>query len=312
MESTIIDIFDKTYELCDQIQHREHERVAYEALCAEVFPGLSFEKWYQAGFWDGKLFNPYVLMDKDRIVSAISVNKMFIKSGNNEPRLYIQLGGVMTSPEYRKQGLAMTLMDKILTDWEDKCDGIFLFANDSVLDFYPKFGFKAVEEHQYRMNICADEDAEKAVRLDMNNQQDIDILLKHFEAGNPFSAINIPNKGLLMFYCMKYNRHDVYFVESEDAVVIAGHEGDAMVVYDIFCESGRSLRDILSAVADENTQTAYFGFPLEKSKGCKLNLYEEEDNTLFVLDSNESDNLADFLQMSDKIGKLMIPLLSHS
>ena len=72
MEYTIIDVFDKSYILCDQIQKRVHERASYEVLCAEVFPGLSFEKWYQAGYWDGKLFNPTVLMDGDRIVSAVS------------------------------------------------------------------------------------------------------------------------------------------------------------------------------------------------------------------------------------------------
>ena len=312
MESTLIDIIDKSYELCDQIQFRDHERAAYEALCAEVFPGLSFEKWYQAGYWDGKLFNPHVLMDGDRIVSAVSVNKMHIRVGNQPPRLYIQLGGVMTAPDYRNQGLSSALIDRILTEWEDKCDGIFLFANDSVLDFYPRFGFKAVDEHQYRMSVVADACAEKAVRLNMDDKADVDRLLKYYELGNPFSCINIQNKGLLMFYCMKYNKHDVYYVEAEDAVVIAGHEGDAMVVYDIFCDKNSSMQSILAAVADDNTQTAYFGFPLNRIKHCKLGLYEEEDNTLFILDNKGSETLADFLQMPEMAEKLMFPLLFHS
>ena len=312
MEYTTIDVFDKSYILCDQIQKRVHERASYEVLCAEVFPGLSFEKWYQAGYWDGKLFNPTVLMDGDRIVSAVSVNKMYLKTGNNTSRMFIQLGGVMTSPAYRKQGLAMTLMDKILSDWEDKCDGIFLFANDEVLDFYPKFGFKAVDEYQYKMEILADEYAEKAINLNMSNKHDVDCLLNHYKKGNPFSVINIDNVGLLMFYCLKYNCHDVYFVDSEDAVVIAGHEGNDMVVYDIFCDAGRNMRNILTAVADENTRTVYFGFPLNKAKGCKLGRYEEEDNTLFVLNSSSSESLAEFLQMPELTNKIMFPLLGHS
>ena len=312
MESTIIDIIDKSYELCDQIQFRDHERTAYEALCAEVFPGLSFEKWYKAGYWDGKLFNPNVLMDKDRIVSAVSVNKMYIRTGNLAPRLYIQLGGVMTAPAYRRQGLSSALIDRIITEWEDKCDGIYLFANDSVLDFYPRFGFKAVDEHQYRMSVKADDCAEKAIQLNMSDKADVDRLLKYFELGNPFSCINISNKGLLMFYCMKYNRNDVYFVEAEDAVVIVGHEGDSMVVYDIFCNSDSSLQNILTAVADDSTQTVYFGFPLNRTKHCRHGLYEEEDNTLFVLDKNGSDTLADFLKVPELSSSLMFPLLTHS
>ena len=39
-------------------------------------------------------------------------------------------------------------MEWILQNWSDRCDGIYLFANDTVLDFYPKFGFLPAEEAQ--------------------------------------------------------------------------------------------------------------------------------------------------------------------
>lgn len=312
MESTLIEVFDKTFELCDQIQFREYERNSYEKLCAEVFPGLSFEKWYQAGYWNGNLFNPNVLKDGDNIVSAISVNKMNFKIRNEKPHLYIQLGGVMTAKNYRNQGLSTTLMDKILTDWEDNCDGIYLFGHEGVKDFYPRFGFKAVDEYQYFMNLRTNDFAEKAIRLDMGKKEDIDKLLKYYEFGNPFSLLQIDNKGLLMFYCMKYNKNDVYYVEQEDAVVIAGHEKDAMVVYDIFSKSNSSLENILQAVAKDNTQIVYFGFPLIKTKHCKISKYEEEDNILFILNRSGSEDLSEFLHISDFKNEIMFPLLTHS
>lgn len=312
MDSTLLDVFDKTFELCDQIQHRDHERAAYEEICAEVFPGLTFEKWFKAGYWDGNLFNPHVLKDGDRIVSAVSVNKMNIKIGNETSKLYIQLGGVMTAKDYRHQGLSTALMDKILTEWEDKCDGIYLFGHEGVRDFYPRFGFKIVDEYQYFMNIKYDDCAEKAVRLDMGKKEDVDKLLKYYKLGNPFSLLQIDNKGLLMFYCMKYNKNDVYFVEAEDAVVIAGHEKESMVVYDIFCKADSSLENILAAVADENTQRAYFGFPLIKTKHSKIAKYDEEDNILFVLNKAGSENLSDFFNIPDFKNKIMLPLLSHA
>lgn len=312
METTLIDVFDKTYEFCDQIQYRDHERMAYEALCAEVFPGLSFEKWYQAGFWNGDLFNPHVLKDGDSIVSAVSVNKMKLKIGQEPSRLYIQLGGVMTANNYRHQGLSTALMDKILTEWEDNCDGIYLFGHEGVRDFYPRFGFKAVDEYQYYMNLKTDNYAEKAIRLDMGKKEDEAKLLKYYELGNPFSLLQIDNKGLLMFYCMKYNRNDVYYVEEEDAVVIAGHEKEAMVVYDIFCEPESDLEKILQAAADDNTQRVYFGFPLIKTKHCKIAKYDEEDNILFILDKNGSENLADFLKTPEYKDRIMFPLLTHA
>jgi GNAT superfamily N-acetyltransferase len=58
-----------------------------------------------------------------------------------EKKRYIQLGTVMTHPDYQGQGLSRVLLKKAIADYRDKCDLIFSFANNSVLNFYPKFGF---------------------------------------------------------------------------------------------------------------------------------------------------------------------------
>ena len=44
-------------------------------------------------------------------------------------------------------------METVLSDWRDCSDGIYLFANDSVLDFYPKFGFCPMGEYQVSVNV---------------------------------------------------------------------------------------------------------------------------------------------------------------
>lgn len=315
MESTLVSIFDKSYQLCDQIQFRDHERAAYEALCNEIFPGLSFEKWYKAGYWDSNFFNPHVLMDGDRIVSTASVNKMYIQFEKQlSPSLYIQIGGVMTASDCRKQGLSSFLIDKIITDYEDKCRGIYLFANDTVKDFYLRFGFKAVEEYQYSTRIKSGDEGGKLIRLNMDNKGDVERLLYYYSFGNPFSALKISNKGLLMFYAMKYHKQDIYYIEEEDAVVIAGYEDSDMIIYDIFSKSGniKSLERILFAVKERSTEKIYFGFPLNKEKSCKIEKYEEEDNTLFILDKLGSESLAQFLDLPELHNKIMLPLLSHS
>ena len=146
----------------------------------------------------------------------------------------------------------------------------------------------------------------------MGKKEDVDKLLKYYEFGNPFSLLQIDNKGLLMFYCMKYNKNDVYYVEQEDAVVIAGHENEAVVVYDIFSKSNSGLENILQAVANDNTQKVYFGFPLIKTKHCKISKYEEEDNILFILNKSGSEDLSEFLHISDLKNEIMFPLLTHS
>lgn len=88
-------------------------------------------------------------------MANVSVNIIDIEIQEQVKR-YIQIGTVMTDCNYRNKGLSRKLMDKILQDWKDKCDAIYLYANDSVLDFYPKFGFIKAMEYQYsKNNICS-------------------------------------------------------------------------------------------------------------------------------------------------------------
>ena len=53
----------------------------------------------------------------------------------------------MTEQEYRHQGLSRVLPERVLTEWQSKCDLIYLFVNDEVLDFYPKFVFRPIVEY---------------------------------------------------------------------------------------------------------------------------------------------------------------------
>lgn len=61
----------------------------------------------------------------------------------------------MTAEPYRKQGLIREIMQEIDKDYGEKADGFYLFANDSVLDFYPKFGYRKAKEYQYSKAVSS-------------------------------------------------------------------------------------------------------------------------------------------------------------
>ena len=48
---------------------------------------------------------------------------------NGVEKNYIQIGTVMTDEAYRRQGLAKKLMDHVVNQYKDSCDGFYLFAN---------------------------------------------------------------------------------------------------------------------------------------------------------------------------------------
>lgn len=166
------------------IRDNEQIRRSFNELAQKTFE-LSFEQWYQNEYW-GDSYIPHVLLDNGRVIANASVN-IINTVWQNKSRCYIQLGTVMTDPEYRNKGLASFLLNTIIAEWEAKCDAIYLFANDSVLDFYPKFGFVAANEYQSEMTI---KKLPGAVRkLDMSAVQDRELLLSKYAQSNPFSAL---------------------------------------------------------------------------------------------------------------------------
>ena len=55
----------------------------------------------------------------------------------------------MTDEAYRRQGLAKKLMDHVVNQYKDSCDGFYLFANLYAVDFYDKCGFSREMEYRY-------------------------------------------------------------------------------------------------------------------------------------------------------------------
>lgn len=124
------------YKFIKQLKNNSILRSSFFELAKNTF-GLSFENWYEQGFWTDK-YIPYSIIDGDKVISNASVNVMDMIYGGSLKR-FIQIGTVMTEPEYRNRGLCSFLIKEILSDWCGKCEYIYLFANSTVLDFYPKF-----------------------------------------------------------------------------------------------------------------------------------------------------------------------------
>ena len=102
-------------------------RSAFNDLAVRVF-NLSFEDWYQAGYWNEK-YIPYTLFDEDKAVANLSVNIMNFCTFEKKQR-YIQIGTVMTDENYRHKGLSRFLMEKAMNEWDGKCDFIYLYARE--------------------------------------------------------------------------------------------------------------------------------------------------------------------------------------
>lgn len=203
------------------------------------------------------------LVSNNKVIANASANIIDL-IWQGEPRRYIQIGTVMTDIDHRNRGLAGQLVNEILADWQDKADAFFLFANPTTVDFYPKFGFERTDEHQYIMPVVPA--AGDFRKLDMDRPEDVALLQRYYQKSNPFSQLRVQNNfGLLMFYCSAFMQHFVYYSEKNRAIAIAMQNGPALICFDIFCDSGRSLSSIVNQLADDNTYQLSSALPQRES-----------------------------------------------
>lgn len=286
------------YVYTTDIRENPSLRKSFDALAQTTF-GLSFEHWFQLGYWTDR-YLPHTLVAGGKVVANVSVNIIDSRLGG-QPKRFIQLGTVMTDEGFRRRGLSAFLIRQILREWEPNCDGVYLYANDGVLDFYPRFGFERAAETEYSMTISCGKGG--AVRLDMTNPADVDFLLARYRAGNPFSELPmLKSEGSLMFYCAQFLKNNVYRI-GDDIAIIAAFEGELMRCWDVFAPADVKLCEILVKTARPDTRAVTLGFTPVETGGFHARTRREPDTTLFW-HSSKPDIFRE--------GGRMFPLLSHA
>ncbi|MEG0328412.1 MAG: GNAT family N-acetyltransferase [Erysipelothrix sp.] len=286
-------INEHEYQFTNDILNIASIRHSFNKLTSEVFE-ISFEDWYEQGYWKDQ-YQPYVLLDNDVVVANVSVNKMQIK---RDSKIYdvIQIGTVCTQELYRNKGLIRFLMDQVLTDYSDQC--IYLFANDTVLDFYPKFGFKHHKEKQYVISN-ASSSKHDFKKFDMADPNRLSQFKQKYQIGNPFSkVVVVDNLSLIMFYLGGPFSEMIYYSELLD--IFAIYDDESHTLFDVFGRNDISLEEIIGSITDTSEIT--LGFTPIDSRNMSVVEGDFDDNALFVL--NDSENLFE--------NQMCLPYLSHA
>ena len=283
-------------------QQDEQKRAAFNHLAVKTFD-LSFEEWYQSGYWRNK-YIPYTLFDGEQAVANVSVNIIDFSIFGHKQKT-IQIGTVMTDEAYRNQGLSRKLMGKVFEDWKADNHLIYLFANSTVWGFYPKLGFKSVKEYQYQRTITPTMKA-NFIKLNMDKTENREKLYDYAQKARPISKISMQeNADLVMFYGITVYKDNVFYLPELDAIAIAKINERQLYLLDAFSKKDQSLDDIIHALSDGTIDTVQLGFvPKDCSSYEIIPIDEKEkDEMLFV----ETDKTALFDE-----NQLMFPLLSHA
>lgn len=274
-------------------------RGSFNELAKKTF-GLDFEDWYQNGYWTDK-YNPYSIILDGKVVANVSVNCTDFE-WNGEVKHYIQLGTVMTDEEYRNRGLIRKIMEEIDADYEGKVDGVYLFANNEVLNFYPKFGFATIKQYEYVKNVENTSDA-TAQKVDMDNKEHWDRLQELIENSYHQSAFEmLDNSELNMFYISKYMQDNVYYCEDCDAYVVAEVEENELIINMVISKREQDLNHIAECFG-KDIQAVVLGFTPKDTIGFMIREMDQDDSTMYVKGNGWKGFEEDLL---------MVPLLAHA
>ncbi len=293
-------------------------RNSFNQLAKKTF-GIDFEDWYQNGFWRDT-YQPYAVAEGDRIIANVSVNHMTMEL-DGQIRNLIQLGTVMTDEQYRGRGCSRMLMEEIMKDFEGKQDGMYLFANDSVLDFYPRFGFVKSEEFVCTESISVESSSKEQVSSDKNSMgkdsfreasmkriamkdkedwQRLEKIITESKIHARFEMRN--NPGLWMFYVSKFMQENVYYDKSFDTYAIAEEEGEELILHAFFSKEERDVRQVINAFGSSKKKVT-LGFTPVSQDGFEVAKLWEENTTLFIKGMN-----ADWFSEQ----RIRFPALSHA
>jgi len=266
-------------------------RKSFNELAIKTF-NIDFDQWFKEGFLDENYIN-YSFLSGEKVVANVSVNKFCIMY-NGKMNKAIQLGTVMTDEEYRNKGLIRKLMDKILKEYEDY-DLIYLFANKSVLDFYPKFGFKRVIEGKYEIDtkqiVDIQLNKDNIMKLDLENDEHKEIVKKIAQKRVPTSQKLCAIKDMwpLYLYCNYEFREELYYLKQEKIIVILKRENDVVELYDILSENHFDLDSIISQVIKKEDKRLKLKFVPDSTKyTVDFELMDKTEDYLFVLEGKET------------------------
>jgi len=256
---------------------------AFLEFTKTVFPGADFETWIRRGYWTCN-YTPHELSSGGRIISSVGATPMSIWI-NGEKKKGVQIGTVGTLPEERNRGLARQIMVHVIGKYEEEADIFFLFANETVLDFYPKFGFERKYESVYR-NLTGDENSGKNLnKLDLDKKGDRHLIDHMLKSRSPLTRLfGAENYGsITWWHLINVYPNDIYYWKDEELIIIMYPSDRTLKLMDVISADPPDQEKLIAEIAGfGNTSSILFLFPPD-ILGFPLHRMEKDEETLLFV-----------------------------
>lgn len=219
----------------------------FNELVQAVF-GFDFGHWFRLGVWDD-CYESYGLWLDGRLVAHSGLFKMnLLVKGAIYPT--IQFSAVAVHPDFRGKGLMKILFEHIFAKYPDT--SALLFANESVLDFYPRFGFKPTDDYI----ACSAQNINNEPASPVTPEQ----CRKIVENCRPHSQILDCANGhsIRLFHLFGEFAEKLYRID--EVVIAAEVVGETLKIADIFSRNPVKWNDLKKRLPFRNIRKVEFGF----------------------------------------------------
>ncbi len=232
---------------------------AFFRYAPRIFPGIDFRPWAARGGWtDG--YEIFALAEDDELVAGIGRSRMTFVWGGRECTGY-QLGAVGTLPGRRGRGHSRILMDWLIGALDTPGQPVILFANDSVLDFYPRFGFRRVMQQHFGTDVALLPSGPPLRRLDLDDAPER-ARLAHLSTaatatGRGFGARDFHPIRLWHLSCRPLAAH---WLDDPEALLVTSEAAGLLTVHDVLAGAPFNLQSALPRLIDGPVTSLAFGF----------------------------------------------------
>lgn len=250
------------FEIIQDYRDNDTYREMLFEFIKSVYPWADFRSWFERGWWADE-YCPYSIVEDCKIISNVSVSAMKVVL-NGRTINAAQFGTVGTIEEGRGRGLSRKLMEHAMAQYDDRVDLMFLFANDDVVEFYPKFGFREIDEHLFVQKSRIPKGTGTARRLSLESSDDVKLIEGLLAGRKPltkrFGAEDYAF--ITTWHLLNLFPKSIYWVEEAGAVVIATFKDGVAKVWDVISRSNVDIDSLLSSVLpSEDVKEVIFQFP---------------------------------------------------
>jgi len=214
---------------------------------------LDFQFWYDLNLWDNN-YESYSIIKNDEIVSNVCVFKADILLKGCRYNA-LSVGAVATKKEYRGNGYSRLLMEHIIGKYDNI--PMYLFANETVTDFYPRFGFERIYE-KLPISRYTIQNAVEPKKLCFNNPKAWDYVHNRMNFSPSLDCLNAASVNLFHIH-EGYLKDCIYDIPELETVLIAKQNDYILKIIAVFSLQEVCFADLAKYLPFSNIKKIEFG-----------------------------------------------------